>query len=142
MPSVFPDSSTAFGQRVAQRLRDEPIGWLTTVSADGTPQPNPVWFHWDGETILIYTYNDALRLKHVGRNPRVAFHFNSDADGDDVIVISGEARITTGEPLADQNPAYMAKYESRIESVFNDDKNWAARYAVTMRITPIKVRGF
>ena len=47
------DPDTEFGARVERRLREDVIGWLVTVSADGTPQPNPVWFVWDGETALI-----------------------------------------------------------------------------------------
>jgi PPOX class probable F420-dependent enzyme len=142
MVSVLPDPSTSFGQRVAQRLREEPVAWFVTTGADGTPQPNPVWFLWDGASILIYTLNSARRLEHIRRNPHVAFHFNSDADGDDVVVITGEARITMGEPLADQNAAYVAKYADRIKSTFSENANWAQQYAVTVRITPTKVRGF
>ena len=39
--SVIPDN--AFGDRVRRRLRDAELIWFTTTSADGTPQPNPVW---------------------------------------------------------------------------------------------------
>jgi PPOX class probable F420-dependent enzyme len=53
MPLI--DPSTDFGARVARRLADETIGWLVTVDAEGTPQPSPVWYLWDGETILIYS---------------------------------------------------------------------------------------
>ncbi|MFQ5612516.1 MAG: hypothetical protein ACE5H9_10325 [Anaerolineae bacterium] len=38
------DLSTEFGLRVARRLREERIIWLTTLRADQTPQPSPVWF--------------------------------------------------------------------------------------------------
>jgi hypothetical protein len=38
--------------RVAQRLREDAVIWLTTVAANGTPQPNPVWFLWDGHSVL------------------------------------------------------------------------------------------
>lgn len=142
MASALPDPSTPFGQRVARRLQEEEVAWLTTTGADGTPQPVPVWFLWDGATILIYTLAGARRLEHVRRTPRVAFHFNSDADGDDVVVLTGEARITSDDPPADQNPPYLAKYARRIERSFKDGPNFAARYPVTMRITPRKVRGF
>jgi hypothetical protein len=33
----------------AQRLRDELIVWLTTVSRHGQPRSSPVWFWWDGD---------------------------------------------------------------------------------------------
>ena len=48
------DLSTDFGQRVARRLREERIIWLITIDAQQVAQPVPVWFWWDGETILIY----------------------------------------------------------------------------------------
>ncbi len=31
------DLSNEYGQRVARRLREEPIGWLTTVDRHGLP---------------------------------------------------------------------------------------------------------
>src|SRR6478609_6474665 len=46
--TVIPD--TEFGARVRQRLQDETLIWFTTTSADGTPQPNPVWFLWEPDT--------------------------------------------------------------------------------------------
>jgi PPOX class probable F420-dependent enzyme len=147
MVSVLPDTSTPFGQRVAAHLREDLVAWLTTVAADGTPQPNPVWFLWDGETILIYTLNGAWRLEHIRRNQHVAFHLNGDEAGNDVVVITGEARITTGEPLADQTAAYVAKYAGHIKRAFSHGDNWtndhwAQDYAVTVRVTPSRVRGF
>ena len=42
------DTATPFGERAQRRLRDDKLAWLTTTSADGTPQPVPVWFLWDG----------------------------------------------------------------------------------------------
>jgi hypothetical protein len=36
------DLTSEFGQHVAKRLVKEQVIWLTTVSSDGTPQPNPV----------------------------------------------------------------------------------------------------
>ena len=43
------DTSSSFGRRVVERLENEHVVWLTTVAADGTPQPSPVWFLWDGQ---------------------------------------------------------------------------------------------
>ena len=49
------DTTSEFGKRVMKRLDEETTAWLTTIGADGTPQPRPIWFLWDGETILIYS---------------------------------------------------------------------------------------
>lgn len=91
--SAMPPTSTAFGGRVARRLREEKLAWLTTVGEDGTPQPNPVWFLWEGDTILMYSLPHAARVANIKRNPRVSFNFDGDGRGGNIIVIGGEARI-------------------------------------------------
>jgi PPOX class probable F420-dependent enzyme len=141
MDSVLPDPSTPQGERFARRLAEERIGWLTTVGADGTPQPNPVWFLWDQGTILIYSLPNAARLPHIRRNSRVSLNLNSNAQGGDILVLTGDARISTDEPPADQVPAYVAKYGEAIARSFGTPANFAAQYSTPIRITPTKARG-
>jgi PPOX class probable F420-dependent enzyme len=142
MTTILPDPATPFGERVARRLREEVVIWLTTTGSDGTPQPAPVWFLWEGETFLIYTLTNAKRLAHIERNPRVALHFNSDETGGDIVVFTGEARRAPDEPLADQHPAYAAKYRDLIADEFQAAETFARDYPAALRITPRKVRGF
>src|SRR4051812_39993192 len=115
MTSVLPPAGTPFGDRVASRLRDEVIIWLTTVSADGTPQPNPVWFLWDGESVLVYSLPNAARVAHIERNSRISLNFDGNGRGGDIIVIAGDAVIDREEPSADQNRVYVEKYADFIE---------------------------
>ena len=49
------DFTSPIGQRIQLRLEEEETIWLTTVDASHTPQPRPVWFHWDGETAMIFS---------------------------------------------------------------------------------------
>lgn len=132
---------TPFGERVTRRLRDEPIIWLTTTGADGTPQPNPVWFLWDGHTLLIYSLPDAARLAHIRRTPHVALNFDGDSRGGDIIVITGLARLSPEDLPADQMAPYRNKYQHFIARGFGTPENFAAKYSVALRITPTKVRG-
>jgi PPOX class probable F420-dependent enzyme len=127
---------------VARRLREEMVIWLTAEAADGTPQPNPVWFLWDGASFLIYCQHGAKRLEHVRRDSRVALNFNSSPQGEDVVVFTGTARIATGEPPADQNRAYLAKYQKGIAQVVGSVQDFVAQYPVALRVTPDHVRGF
>ncbi|MGH2484371.1 MAG: TIGR03667 family PPOX class F420-dependent oxidoreductase [Ktedonobacterales bacterium] len=141
MSSVLPDPTTPFGQRVAKRLRDDKRIWITSVSADGTPQPNPVWYLWDGESFLIYTLANAARLAHIARNPHVALNFETADDGNDVIVFTGEARLAPDAPPADKHPAYMAKYQDAMTRVSKSVERFASIYSVALLVTPKKVRG-
>lgn len=140
--SVLPDPATPFGARVARRLREEMVVWLTAVAADGTPQPNPVSFLWDGTSFLIYCHRGAKRLEHIQHDPRVALHFNSDRQGEDIVVFTGTARIASGEPPADQNPQYLEKYRDSIKQAVGSLQEFAAQYSVPMRVTPERVRGY
>jgi PPOX class probable F420-dependent enzyme len=139
---ILPDPATPFGERVAQRLREELVIWLTTTGADGTPQPAPVWFLWEGERFLIYTLANAKRLAHIERNPRVALNFDGDGTGGDIIVFTGVARQAPDMAPADQHPAYAEKYRGLIVEEFQTAEKFARGYPVALRITPTKVRGF
>lgn len=130
-----------FGERVARRLREETIIWLTTVGADGTPQPNPVWFLWEEPaTLLIYNRSDAHRLRHIAERPRVTLHFNHHRGGD-VVVLTGTARIAD-RPPAHGHPAYLAKYEAMATRVGGSPAEFAAQYPVAVEVTVERIRGF
>src|SRR5207249_2594196 len=100
-----------------------------------------VWFLWDGAIFLIYSLPDAARLGHIERNARVSLNLDGNGQGGDIIVITGEARISMEDPPADQNPAYVEKYRDFIARAFQTPAIFAAKYSVPIRITPGKVRG-
>lgn len=136
------DTSTEFGARAERRLRDEEVIWLTAVNVGGTPQPNPVWFLWDHNEIIILSQPEAKKVQHIRANPHVALHFNTSADGNDVVIITGDATIEM-EPLsAPEYTAYMAKYRAGIESLQMTPESMARDYAAVIRIVPKHVRGF
>jgi PPOX class probable F420-dependent enzyme len=140
--SVVIDSGTAKGSRVDARLRDELVLWLVTVSADGTPVPTPVWFWWDGETILVYSQPNKPKLRHIATNPRVALALRTDEDGDALVVITGEAVVDESAPRADALAGYIEKYRSSIARLDSDPTAFAAEYSVAMRIRPTKLRAW
>ena len=72
------DFTTDLGKRVLDLLDSEQVIWLTTVDSKGSPQPRPVWFLWDGSSLLIYSSSDVHKLRHLARNARVSLNFNSD----------------------------------------------------------------
>lgn len=141
MDAVLPDADSAFGKRIRERLENSVVAWLTTVGKDGAPQPNPVWFTWDGETILTYNRARAARVGHVRQRPRVSFNFDGDGQGGGIGVIIGDAEIVDGLS-AGSDPAYLEKYRSHITRIGHDPASFAAAYPVAVRIRPTRVRGF
>ena len=136
------DPNSEFGAHVAKRLREDEVIWLTAVRADGVPQPNPVWFLWNGQTILIFSQSSARKVKHIAANPKVALNFNTGPDGGDVVVVTGEARIETATPSPDEMAAYVEKYRQGIADIGMTPESMGAAYSIVIRVTPRHIRGF
>ena len=143
MSSTLPDPTTEFGARVARRLDEAPVAWLTLVDGAGTPQPAPIWFLWDGDSALIYSDHQAKRLQHMRANPRVALHLDGNGDGGDIVVLTGEITEEPDEPSPADNVPYLAKYGDRITGgPWGDAEVFAKTYSVALRFRPRRVRGF
>ena len=139
--SLFPDTSTDFGRRVSRRLSENKVIWLTTISKDGTPQPNPVWFLWADAEILVYNRADANRLGHLRERSRVSLNLDGDGKGGDIVVLAGSAEILQGQPGPHQNPAYVEKYGQDMIRISGSLEQFGAEYPIATRIVIDRVRG-
>ena len=135
------DSNSEFGRRVMRRLKEDRIIWLTTTGSDGTPQPRPVWFLWDGESFLIFSRPGTAKLRHIEGNPKVSLNLDGDGLGGDIVVIIGEAKIPFEEPSAEQNDAYVRKYEMGFERINMSAIQFGQVYSKAIRVYPTQLRG-
>jgi PPOX class probable F420-dependent enzyme len=136
------DPTTEKGGRVDAALRDDVVAWLITVGPDGTPVPTPVWFWWDGDTVLLYSQRDKPKLRHIAANPNVAFALRTDELGDRIIVLSGTAQVDESAPAADRLRGYVDKYATLIERLGADPAGFASEYAVPIRVRPTRLRAW
>jgi len=136
------DISTEFGQRAARHLAEDPVVWLTTVGAGGAPAPNPVWFLWDGGSV-VDTFNlpGSARVQHVQANPRVSLNFAGNGQGGDIVVLAGVASLVPDAPGADAVPQYLEKYAPHMARLGYDPAGFAAKYSQAIRITLTRLRG-
>ena len=128
------DTSTEFGARAERRLREEIIGWLVTVRADGSPEPIPVWFLWEGDSFLLYSQPGKRKLRNIEQHPQVALHLDSDREDADIVIVSGEARVSD-DPPADQVPAYIEKYREAAARLGWSPEQFAEMYSVPLRVS-------
>jgi PPOX class probable F420-dependent enzyme len=140
---VLPDAGSAYGKRVRRRLADERVIWFTTVAADGTPQPNPVWFVWqDPDTVQIYNRADARRLRHIADRPRVTLNFDGDGGGSDIVVLAGTAELAPNMAAPHENREYLAKYRAAMTRVSGSPEAFSVAYPVAVTVRVDRVRGF
>ncbi len=134
------DETTEFGQRATRRLREDLLGWLTTVSPRGAPQPVPVWFLWDGTSVLVYSKPDTPKLRNIAANPNVSLNLDGNGQGGDIVVLQGQARVSD-DPPADAVPDYVEKYAGLIARNSWTPASFAADYSVPLRLDPTRIRG-
>lgn len=135
------DEGTEFGARVARRLRDEEVAWVTSVTTLGAPLPRPIWFLWDGaESVLVYSRPGA-RIRNIQANPRVTFNFDGDSRGGDIVVLTGRATIDHSAPGADRDEAYLKKYRANIDRTGLSLEAFAERFSVPVRIRFYRLYG-
>src|SRR5690349_13854427 len=91
-----------------ERLRANVIVWLGTVRPDGRPHMVPVWFLWDGETILVFSKDDQ-KIRNLKENPAVVVGLDDTHDGEDVVFIEGRAELLERGSVTTALPAYEEK---------------------------------
>ena len=138
------DLTTKFGRFAKKHLKSEYFIWLTTVDSNGAPQPRPVWFIWENDTILIFSQAKAHKVKHIQNNPNVSLHFNTeDNEGEKrLIIFTGRAVIDKDCLPANKIHAYVRKYKSGFVGLKMTAEQFAKEYSVALRITPTNLRAW
>lgn len=138
------DFKSKLGRKAMRHLKQEYFIWLTTVDSKGTPQPRPVWFVLEGDTLLMYSQPSAFKLKHIVNNPNVSLHFNTPDPKveEDVIVFSGKAKIDTKAGAVNKNNIYMRKYRAGIKALGSTPQEFTQAYSTAIRIKLTSLRGW
>lgn len=135
------DPSTPAGAHIAQRLRDELMAWLTTVSPRGAPITIPIWFLWQGgDSLLVYSQPNTAKLRNIAANPRICAHLNDEGAGQDIVIMIGTAELSD-DPPADRLDVYIEKYRSLIDGYGWTPESFAADYSVPLRVNVERLRG-
>ncbi len=133
------DITTDLSQQVQRRLREEEVIWFTTVTPGGIPQPNPVWFCWDGAVIIIYSQPGSYRIRTIQKNSMVSLNLQGvDVLGNDVVVIVGEASMKFN--YTQVHPEYETKYAKYLPAMDVTIEQLVSKYCVEITIRPTKFR--
>lgn len=119
-------------------LRTALIVWLSTVRPDGRPHLVPIWFWWDGTSILIATKPHARKVANLRAAPDCMVAIGDAAANFDVALIEARAEIvetTTGDLL---EAGLFAKYRALMAEVGLTRATFEALYSQVVRITPTR----
>lgn len=111
---------------------DDPVAQQLLTSAaparlaytwtDGTPRVVPIWFHWNGDAIILGTPPKAPKLKVLSTRPQVAVTIDTTEFPYRVLSIRGRAEV---DMLDDVAPEYAAAAERYMGE--EQGKAWVAQ---------------
>jgi PPOX class probable F420-dependent enzyme len=131
------ESTMTISPELLHRLQEEEIIWFTTVSPASVPTPNPVWFVWDSDCIVVYSQPTSFRVRNIRQNPQVALTLQGvDGLGNHVVIINGSAELRPGNRTIP--PAYWKKYEHLLQDMSPEEMT--ASYNVEIRVRPSRIR--
>jgi Pyridoxamine 5'-phosphate oxidase len=108
MPSKQGDLSL-LDHPIAQELLHSTVpARLAYTWKDGTPRVVPIWFHWNGEEIVLGSPPKAPKVMVLPDHAQVALTIDSNAFPHKVLLIRGIARV---ESVAGVTPEYAAAAE-------------------------------
>jgi PPOX class probable F420-dependent enzyme len=125
---------------IDRRLRTEPIIWLGTTRPDGRPHLVPVWFLWDGSTVLIFSLPDTQKVRNLRHNPTALLALNAADQGYDIVLLEGRASFVNDPSVRGTMPAFVEKYAHLPRRWAADE--WAEKFSVSIRITPVRLVGW
>ena len=102
----------------------------------------PVWFVWDGDTFLVFSQPTSAKVRHIAANPSVCLHLDPDEWGENIVIVSGEARMAPDHPPADETPAYLEKYAWGFERLGVSASDYANDYSTPILITFSRLRTY
>ena len=139
--SAIPPADSQFGAKLRVRFDHEMVVWLTTVDSKGAPQPNPVWFVAEDDSLLVYNPTNAARLRNIAARPAVALNFNNGDGNNDTVVLIGTAEVDDDVPSAEDHEPFMRKYRHQLTKVGYDPAGYAKAFSVPLRVHINHVRG-
>jgi PPOX class probable F420-dependent enzyme len=111
---------------------------FATVTSDGAPLVNPMWFLWDGEqgVIKLTHTNNRHNYRYLQREPRVAFSIADPDDGYRYLQIRGVVDRIDPDPTG----GFFQTLHQRYRGLTTDVPDRDVRVLITIRPTGFKAR--
>jgi len=96
---------------VAQELlQSRKLARLAYIWKDGTPRVVPIWFHWDGQDLVMAGPSDAPKMEVLARNSKVAVTIDSETWPYHALMIRGTATCTLVDGVPSEYAAAARRY--------------------------------
>ena len=126
------------GRRLDHLLRTKSIVWLSSVRPDGRPHVVPIWFWWDGTSLLIASKPHARKIANLLTNPACMLGLGDPEEDFDVALIEARAEVADIATRDLLEAGLRAKYADRMAGIGLDPTEFSATYSLVLRVTPTR----
>ena len=114
-------------------------GKLATVRSDGRPHVAPIWFDFDGETLVFTTWYESVKASNLRRDNRLSLCIDDETPPFSYVIVEGTAEISA-------DPDALAYWATRIAGRYmgaDQAEAYGQRNSVEgellVRVTPTKI---
>jgi PPOX class probable F420-dependent enzyme len=122
---------------IEERLRSNEMVWLTTVRPDGRPHSVPVWFLWEGATVLIWSKPNTQKIHNLRQNHSVTLALDDTKKG--VVILEGTAELLGRGDASERLQTYGEKYREGLGRIGRTAEELTTLYSQPIRVTPIRL---
>jgi PPOX class probable F420-dependent enzyme len=111
---------------------------FATVTSDGAPLVNPMWFLWDGDQGVIKLTHTSVRhnYRYLQREPRVAFSIADPGHEYRYLQVRGVVESMVPDPTG----AFFQVLSQRYQGVAREVADRDVRVVISVRPTAFKAR--
>jgi len=117
------------------------IATLATLSEDSSLHAVPMWFRWDGTSVLIPTSGQTRKIRNLRRTPRATVTVDQCRGGLDVrgVMLMGTVDIAEGTEARHLNRSIHLKYVTAEGLDLSEVRRYLDTDDVTIRMRPDRV---
>jgi len=123
-------------QSIRSALERQDVIWLSSIRPDRRPHVLPVWFAWDGRSILVFSKPHAQKIRNLRLDPAVMIAIGQPGLEFDVELIEGVAELETAATSELMAEVFVSKYRALMGQAGITPAEYAAVYAQPIRIRP------
>jgi PPOX class probable F420-dependent enzyme len=117
------------------------IATLATLAEDGSLHAVPMWFRWDGTSVLIPTSARTRKIRNLRRTPRATVTVDQCRGGMEIrgVMLVGTAEITEGADARQLNRSIHLRYVTAEGLALPEVRHYLDTDDVTIQVRPDRV---
>lgn len=121
---------------ICRALQRDDVIWLSSIRPDRRPHVLPVWFDWDGSSILVFSKPHAQKVRNLRLDPSVMIAIGAPGLDFDVELVEGNAELVPVATRELMPESFASKYRALMENGGITSDQYAAVYSQPIRIRP------